>query len=94
MRGAVGFVVLVGPGLQLLALHHRHVFAVRITRVRRRRIGRHHRFGVVDPGRLALMASQVSDAYGTKTRVDPRAVWTDGFLPPRAELNILPPVRK
>ncbi len=47
-------------------------------------------FGVVNPGRLALMASQVSDAFGTKTRVDPNAVWTDALLPPKAELNILP----
>ena len=51
-------------------------------------------FGVVVPGRLALMASQVSDAFTTKTRIDPNAVWTDAFLPPKAELNILPPVKK
>ena len=51
-------------------------------------------FGVVVPGRLSLMASQVSDAFGTKTRVDPNAVWTDAFLPGKAELNVLPPVRK
>ncbi len=51
-------------------------------------------FGVVVPGRLALMASQVSDAFGTKTRVDPAAVWTDAYLPAKAELNILPPVKK
>jgi NitT/TauT family transport system substrate-binding protein len=51
-------------------------------------------FGVVVPGRLALMASQVSDAFATKTRVDPNAVWTDAFLPPKAELNILPPLKK
>jgi NitT/TauT family transport system substrate-binding protein len=51
-------------------------------------------FGVVNPGRLALMASQVSDAYTTKTRIDPNAVWTDAFLPPKAELNILPPLKK
>jgi NitT/TauT family transport system substrate-binding protein len=51
-------------------------------------------FGVVVPGRLALMASQVSDAFGTKTRVDPGAVWTDSFLPSKAELNILPPAKK
>ncbi len=51
-------------------------------------------FGVVVPGRLALMASQVSDAFGTKTRIDPTAVWTDAFLPPKAELNVLPPVAK
>jgi NitT/TauT family transport system substrate-binding protein len=48
-------------------------------------------FGVAAPGRLALMASQVSDAFATKTRIDPAAVWTDAFLPPKAELNILPP---
>ncbi len=51
-------------------------------------------FGVVVPGRLALMASQVSDAFGTKTRVDPAAVWTDAYLPSKADLNILPPLKK
>ena len=51
-------------------------------------------FGLVVPARLALMASQVSDAFGTKTRVDPQAVWTDALLPANAELNILPPLRK
>ena len=51
-------------------------------------------FGVVVPGRLALMASQVSDAFNTRTRVDPAAVWTDQVLPPKAELNILPPAGK
>ncbi len=51
-------------------------------------------FGQVVPGRLALMASQVSDAYGTKTRVDPNAVWNGSFLPSKAELNILPPAKK
>jgi NitT/TauT family transport system substrate-binding protein len=50
-------------------------------------------FGAVVPGRLSLMASQVSDAFATKSRVDPAAVWTDEFLPPKAELNILPPKR-
>jgi len=40
------------------------------------------------------MASQVSDAFATKTRVDVNAVWTDKLLPPKAELNILPPVAK
>jgi len=51
-------------------------------------------FGAVNPGRLSLMASQVSDAFNTKTRVNPEAVWTDAFLPPKAELNILPPLKK
>ena len=51
-------------------------------------------FGQVDPSRLALMASQVSDAFGTKTRVDPTAIWDPSMLPPAAELNILPPAKK
>lgn len=51
-------------------------------------------FGVVVPARLALMASQVSDAFATKTRVDPGAVWTDAYLPPAPELNILPPPKR
>ena len=51
-------------------------------------------FGVVVPGRLALMASQVSDAFGTKTRVNPDTVWSDAFLPSKAELNVLPPAKK
>ncbi|MCC6249602.1 MAG: ABC transporter substrate-binding protein [Rubrivivax sp.] len=48
-------------------------------------------FGVVNGGRLALMASQVSDAFQTKTRINPATVWTDAFIPGKAELNILPP---
>jgi len=51
-------------------------------------------FGQVNPGRLSLMASQVSDAYGTKTRINPSAVWDGSMLPPAAELNILPPAKK
>jgi NitT/TauT family transport system substrate-binding protein len=51
-------------------------------------------FGQVVPGRLSLMASQVSDAFATKTRIDPNAMWTDSLLPSKAELNILPPVKK
>jgi len=51
-------------------------------------------FGRLNPARLALMASQVSDAFGTRTRIDPTAVWTDAFLPPAAQLNILPPARR
>jgi NitT/TauT family transport system substrate-binding protein len=47
-------------------------------------------FGQVVPARLALMASQVSDAFATKTRVNPDAVWNGSFLPTKAELNILP----
>ncbi|MYM68362.1 ABC transporter substrate-binding protein [Pseudoduganella sp. FT55W] len=47
-------------------------------------------FGQVSPSRLALMASQVSDAYGTKNRVDPKAVWDAAFLPSKAELTVFP----
>ena len=47
-------------------------------------------FGQVNGPRLALMASQVSDAFATKTRVNPDAVWNGGFLPAKAELNVLP----
>jgi NitT/TauT family transport system substrate-binding protein len=51
-------------------------------------------FGQVNPGRLSLMASQVSDAYATKTRIDPTAIWNGSMLPSAAELNVLPPVKK
>jgi NitT/TauT family transport system substrate-binding protein len=47
-------------------------------------------FGKVVPGRLALMASQVSDTFATKTRIDASALWNPSFLPSDAELNILP----
>ncbi|GAA4430026.1 ABC transporter substrate-binding protein [Acidovorax lacteus] len=47
-------------------------------------------FGQVNPGRLSLMASQVSDAYGTKTRVKVEDVWNGSLLPSAAELNVLP----
>jgi NitT/TauT family transport system substrate-binding protein len=51
-------------------------------------------FGQANPGRMALMASQVSDAFNTKTRVSPDAVWNASFLPTKAELNILPAAKK
>ncbi|MDB5885365.1 MAG: taurine transporter permease [Polaromonas sp.] len=47
-------------------------------------------FGQVNGARLSLMASQVSDAFNTKTRVNPEAVWNASFLPTKAELNVLP----
>ena len=47
-------------------------------------------FGQVNGPRLSLMASQVSDAFNTKTRVNPDAVWNASFLPGKAELNVLP----
>ena len=47
-------------------------------------------FGQIKGPRLSLMASQVSDAFATKSRVNPDAVWNGSFLPTVAELNILP----
>jgi NitT/TauT family transport system substrate-binding protein len=47
-------------------------------------------FGQVNGPRLALMASQVSDAFSTKTRVNPDAVWNASFLPTKAALDVLP----
>ncbi|HRA61352.1 MAG: ABC transporter substrate-binding protein [Rhodoferax sp.] len=47
-------------------------------------------FGQIVAPRLSLMASQVSDAFNTKTRVDANAIWDGSLLPTRAELNILP----
>jgi NitT/TauT family transport system substrate-binding protein len=48
-------------------------------------------FGQVNPGRLSLMASQVSDAFATKTRVNADAVWNGSFLPSKAELDAVLP---
>jgi NitT/TauT family transport system substrate-binding protein len=45
-------------------------------------------FGNINPGRLSLMASQVSDAYNTKTRVNVKDIWNGSFLPSKAELDI------
>jgi NitT/TauT family transport system substrate-binding protein len=51
-------------------------------------------FGQINPARLALMASQVSDAYKTKTRIDVNAVWNGSVMPDAKELDILPKVKK
>ena len=47
-------------------------------------------FGQVNGPRLSLMASQVSDAFNTKTRVNADAVWNAAYLPTKSELNVLP----
>ena len=47
-------------------------------------------FGQISATRMALMASQVSDVYATKTRVNPDLVWNGRFLPPVADLDIFP----
>jgi len=51
-------------------------------------------FGNVMGPRLALMASQVADAFGTKERINPDAVWNGSLLPPMAERNIFAAARK
>jgi NitT/TauT family transport system substrate-binding protein len=51
-------------------------------------------FGAINPGRLSLMASQVSDAFATKERVKADAVWNGGFLPSLAERDIFKITKK
>lgn len=51
-------------------------------------------FGQINPSRMALMASQVSDAYKTKNRIDVNAVWTPSVLPDAKDLDILPKAKK
>jgi NitT/TauT family transport system substrate-binding protein len=45
-------------------------------------------FGNVMGPRLSLMASQVSDAFATKDRVNPNAIWNSSLLPTAAERDI------
>jgi NitT/TauT family transport system substrate-binding protein len=51
-------------------------------------------FGQVNGPRLSLMASQVSDAFNTKTRVKVDDIWSGAFLPTAKELDILPKAKK
>ena len=51
-------------------------------------------FGQVKGPRLSLMASQVSDAFNTKTRVKADDIWNGSFLPSAKELDILPKGKK
>ena len=51
-------------------------------------------FGQVNGPRLSLMASQVSDAFNTKTRVKAEDVWNGSFLPSAKDLDILPKIKK
>ncbi|WP_338413843.1 ABC transporter substrate-binding protein [uncultured Sphaerotilus sp.] len=51
-------------------------------------------FGEVKAPRLSLMASQVSDAFGTKERVKADAVWNGSFLPAAADRNIFAAAKK
>ncbi|WP_374584531.1 ABC transporter substrate-binding protein [Ideonella dechloratans] len=45
-------------------------------------------FGDLSKPRLALMASQVADAFQTKSRINPDAIWNGSYLPSAAERAI------
>jgi NitT/TauT family transport system substrate-binding protein len=51
-------------------------------------------FGDVNGGRLSLMASQVSDAFNTKERINAAAVWNGSLLPSAAERNVFAAAKK
>ncbi|MDB5819406.1 MAG: taurine transporter permease, partial [Rhizobacter sp.] len=51
-------------------------------------------FGEIRAPRMSLMASQVSDAFTTKERVNPTIVWNGSFLPSAAERNIFAVAKK
>jgi NitT/TauT family transport system substrate-binding protein len=51
-------------------------------------------FGNVNPPRLALMASQVADAYTTKGRINPDVIWNPSFLPSAEDRNIFGAAKK
>ena len=51
-------------------------------------------FGNVSPPRLALMASQVADAYTTKGRINPDVIWNGSFLPSAEDRNIFGGTKK
>ena len=51
-------------------------------------------FGEVKGPRLALMASQVADAFNTKGRINPDALFNPAFLPPAADRNIFAAAKK
>ena len=55
---------------------------------------RNEGFGQINGGRLSLMASQVSDAFNTKTRVKVDDIWNGSYLPTAKELDILPKGKK
>ncbi|KDB53222.1 NMT1/THI5-like domain-containing protein [Sphaerotilus natans subsp. natans DSM 6575] len=51
-------------------------------------------FGAVSGPRLSLMASQVADAFATKERINPDAVWNGSFLPPATDRNLFATAKK
>ena len=46
-------------------------------------------FGEIRAPRLALMASQVADAFTTKARIDPNVIFNSSFLPSKEQRNVL-----
>ena len=46
-------------------------------------------FGEIRAPRLALMASQVADAFATKNRIDPNVIFNSSFLPSKEQRNVL-----
>jgi NitT/TauT family transport system substrate-binding protein len=51
-------------------------------------------FGNISAPRLSLMGSQVSDAFGTKARVDSATIWNGSFLPAAADRDIFKTAKK
>jgi len=51
-------------------------------------------FGQVSQPRVTLMATQVSDAFNTKARIDASTIFDASYLPSRQELDILPKAAK
>jgi NitT/TauT family transport system substrate-binding protein len=45
-------------------------------------------FGDISAPRLALMASQVNDAFGLKERIQPDRIFVTGLLPPKDQRNV------
>jgi NitT/TauT family transport system substrate-binding protein len=45
-------------------------------------------FGEIAMPRLALMSSQVNDAYGLKVPVKADRIFVQGFLPPKDQRNV------
>jgi NitT/TauT family transport system substrate-binding protein len=88
---AVGFVK-ARDGIINVALEERRL-KLAIDTVVNSADARSEGFGKVNDGRLSLMASQVSDAFNTKSRVDRNAVWNGSFLPSDAALNAVLPAK-
>ncbi len=47
-------------------------------------------FGGVQPARFADMVTQVTSAFEVKNPVQPEAIWTDAYLPAKADRMMFP----